>query len=62
VQLTADALASNHTNKHIKNVKEKKKRVVHQAMPRLAEVLLVEDPPEEKVQDVASRVLKFEKE
>jgi hypothetical protein len=40
VRLIAEELANNHTNKHIKNVKEKKKKVVLQEAHLREEVLL----------------------
>lgn len=50
VAQTAAGLASNRTNKHIKNVKERKKKVVLQGAHHLVEVLPAKDLPEEKVQ------------
>jgi hypothetical protein len=55
VQLTADALASNHTSKHIKNVNGKKRKVILPGVHHPAEVLQEKDLQEEKAQEVVSK-------
>jgi hypothetical protein len=52
---TAEGLASNHTNKHIKNVKERKKKVVLQGVHHPVEALPAKDLPEEKAREEANK-------
>jgi hypothetical protein len=55
VRLIAEELASNHTSRHIKNVKEKKRKVVLQEVHRQVEILPVAGLQEEKVLVVMNR-------